>query len=67
MEAAKGRRDDGDRYDRRRSPRRERRGPGEHRLTVLGLPPRTTWQDLKDLFKKVGDVQYADVQRDGEG
>jgi arginine/serine-rich splicing factor 4/5/6 len=58
VEEAKGR-------ERKRSPRRDRRPPGD-RLVVANLPSGISWQDLKDLFRKVGDVQYADV-RDGRG
>ena len=36
-------------------------------LTVLGLPPRTSWQDLKDLMRKAGEVSFTDVNRDGDG
>ncbi|GAB5037200.1 pre-mrna-splicing factor sf2-like isoform x1 [Nannochloropsis oceanica] len=39
----------------------------DFRLEVTDLPDRTSWQDLKDYFKAVGEVLYADVNRDGEG
>uniref|UniRef100_I2CRG1 Splicing factor, arginine/serine-rich 1/9 n=1 Tax=Nannochloropsis gaditana (strain CCMP526) TaxID=1093141 RepID=I2CRG1_NANGC len=53
--------------------RRDDRGFGggrnrtDFRLEVSDLPDRTSWQDLKDYFKPVGDVLYADVSRNGEG
>jgi splicing factor, arginine/serine-rich 4/5/6 len=36
-------------------------------LTILGLPSRTTWQDLKDLMRKAGEVQYTNVSDNGDG
>uniref|UniRef100_A0A3Q3MQE4 Serine/arginine-rich splicing factor 9 n=1 Tax=Labrus bergylta TaxID=56723 RepID=A0A3Q3MQE4_9LABR len=39
----------------------------EFRVTVTGLPPTGSWQDLKDHMREAGDVCFADVQRDGEG
>lgn len=35
------------------------RGP---RMLVKNLPPGTSWQDLKDLMKSVGDVKYANIE-----
>jgi splicing factor, arginine/serine-rich 4/5/6 len=59
------RRDDrgGDRRERRRSPIRK----PDHRIQVLGLPSQTSWQDLKDLMRKAGEVQYTNVLRSGDG
>jgi hypothetical protein len=36
-------------------------------VSVSGLPPTGSWQDLKDHFREVGDVIYTDVFRDGMG
>jgi RNA recognition motif-containing protein len=33
----------------------------------LGLPDRVSWQDLKDLMRKAGEVQYTNVDRNGDG
>ncbi|RKO85835.1 hypothetical protein BDK51DRAFT_15479 [Blyttiomyces helicus] len=59
-----------DRYsDRRRdrSPPRPRSSRSEYRLTVDGLPTRTSWQDLKDLMRKAGEVVYSDIDKNGVG
>ena len=32
------------------------------RLVVRNLPSGTSWQDLKDLMKTVGEVRYANVE-----
>ena len=37
------------------------------RITILGLPPRTTWQDMKDMFRKAGEVKYTNMERNGDG
>ena len=72
VEIAKGGsrdRGDRDRRDDRRDDRR-RRSPVrkmDHRIQVIGLPSQTTWQDLKDLMRKVGEVQYTNVLRSGDG
>jgi arginine/serine-rich splicing factor 4/5/6 len=34
---------------------------------VIGLPSNTSWQDLKDLMRKAGEVQYTNVLRSGDG
>ena len=34
----------------------------EWRLTVTGIPESGSWQDLKDLMREAGNVQYANVQ-----
>ncbi|XP_030670803.1 serine/arginine-rich splicing factor 9-like [Nomascus leucogenys] len=39
----------------------------EFSRTYRGLPPSGSWQDLKDHMREVGDVCYADVQKDGVG
>jgi len=39
----------------------------ENRVSVSGLPPTGSWQDLKDHMREAGDVCYADVNRDGTG
>ncbi|CDH49946.1 alternative splicing factor asf [Lichtheimia corymbifera JMRC:FSU:9682] len=52
------------REDRRRVDRRS-----DYRLTVENIPSGTSWQDLKDLMRKAGEVTFADVirSRPGEG
>ncbi|GBG27722.1 Serine/arginine-rich splicing factor SR30 [Hondaea fermentalgiana] len=46
-------------------------GPGarrtDFRLVVTNLPPRASWQDLKDVARKAGDVNFTKVERDGTG
>jgi len=46
-----------------------RRGPNPtNRVKFTGLPRGLSWQDLKDeIRKEVGDVTYADVDREGTG
>lgn len=39
----------------------------KYRVTVSGLPPSGSWQDLKDHMREAGDVCYADVNKDGTG
>jgi len=62
----------------RRSPRRfdsSRRFAGnapirtDYRLLVENLPSRVSWQDLKDLMRKTGEVMFADAhkRRQNEG
>lgn len=55
----------------RGSGRNSNRGPPtrrtNHRVTVTGLPPSGSWQDLKDHMREAGDVCYADVFKDGTG
>ena len=36
-------------------------------LSIPGLPPTGSWQDLKDHMREAGDVCYADVYKDGTG
>jgi len=40
-----------------------------YRVVVENLSSRTSWQDLKDYFRKFGDIQYANAHkpRQGEG
>jgi len=45
----------------------ERKGGGGSRLYVGNLAYTTSWQKLKDHFKSVGNVVYADVFRDSSG
>ncbi|PNS19420.1 hypothetical protein CAC42_2597 [Sphaceloma murrayae] len=46
-----------------RAPPRPRRTV--HRMTISGLPPETSWQDLKDFARQPGlDVVYSEVGRD---
>lgn len=37
------------------------------RVAVLGLHEKTSWQDLKDFGRRVGEVNFADVSRGPEG
>jgi len=46
------------------------RGPpqrSDYRVSVDGLPRDVSWQDLKDKFRKAGDVLFADVFTDRSG
>lgn len=64
VEVARGRPRGGDRFDdRRRAP------PAStgFRLCVRGLPDNTSWQDLKDHFRKVAPPVYSDVKRSRNG
>ncbi|KAJ3253285.1 hypothetical protein HK103_000779 [Boothiomyces macroporosus] len=71
--SSKGDRRDDRRDDRRRDDRRDDRDrprnirKPDHRVTVLGLPRGTSWQDLKDLMRKVAEVQYTNVDQNGDG
>ncbi|OON15283.1 hypothetical protein X801_08917 [Opisthorchis viverrini] len=45
---------------------RDRYGPPtrtEYRVVVENLSSRVSWQDLKDLMRKAGDVTYADAHK----
>eukprot|EP01126_Amoeba_proteus_P000616 TRINITY_DN10170_c0_g1_i3.p1 TRINITY_DN10170_c0_g1~~TRINITY_DN10170_c0_g1_i3.p1 ORF type:complete len:292 (-),score=44.88 TRINITY_DN10170_c0_g1_i3:254-1129(-) len=39
----------------------------QFRVIVEGVPPGCSWQDLKDHFRKVGDVCFVDVRRSRDG
>ena len=39
----------------------------EHRLLVSNLPHRCSWQDLKDHFRRAGDVVYCVINTNNEG
>lgn len=41
--------------------------PRGYQLIVTGLPPTGSWQDLKDHFRSMGDIIFADVYKDGTG
>lgn len=65
------RRDDRDR-DRGRGGGSRGGPPGRrtgYRMTVDNISSRTSWQDLKDYFRKFGDISYANAHkpRQGEG
>lgn len=58
-----------------RSPRRRDRGAPwldkygpptrtDYRVTIENLSTRVSWQDLKDLMRKAGDVTYANAHKD---
>ncbi|CAO3616465.1 unnamed protein product [Cunninghamella blakesleeana] len=51
---------------RRDNPRRENRERESYRLIVKNIPPKTTWQDLKDMMKKAGRVTFADILKDSD-
>ncbi|KAG0168013.1 Serine/arginine-rich splicing factor 6 [Apophysomyces sp. BC1015] len=40
-----------------------------YRVVVRNVPPKTTWQELKDFMRSAGPVSFADIlkDRDGEG
>ncbi|KAJ3119242.1 hypothetical protein HK100_000412 [Physocladia obscura] len=75
VEPAKTQRDDRDRDrgDRRgdrdsyRDRERVPRGTGNNRLKIENLPGRISWQTLKDLMRKAGEVTFTDIDRDGYG
>ncbi|KAL6852363.1 hypothetical protein ACO1O0_006906 [Amphichorda felina] len=49
-----------------RAPPRPRRTP--HRMQITGLPPDTSWQDLKDFARQSSlDVVYSETGRDSSG
>lgn len=53
---------------RRTSGRDRRYGPPtrtEYRVVVENLSSRVSWQDLKDLMRKAGDVTFADAHKAG--
>jgi len=53
-----------------RGPKRGPRGPpsrSDYRVSIEGLPRDMSWQDLKDHFRKAGDVIFADVYPDRSG
>ncbi|CEG67789.1 hypothetical protein RMATCC62417_04162 [Rhizopus microsporus] len=49
--------------------RRENRSREErsNRVVIKNLPPKTTWQEVKDLMRKAGRVTFADVLKDCDG
>ncbi|KAF9945270.1 hypothetical protein BGZ70_003926 [Mortierella alpina] len=52
---------------RREDRRDDRYGPPErteHRLIVENLAHGVSWQDVKDLMRKAGEVTYADLSKD---
>lgn len=40
------------------------KGPGGYRVKISGLPPGVDWREIKDTFRKSGEVAYANVQGD---
>ena len=44
-----------------------RGGGGQCKVFVGNLPHETTWQELKDIFRKAGDVVRADIPTDASG
>jgi len=46
-----------------RRPFQQRRS--DYRIIVSGLPSGASWQDLKDHFREVAEVCYAEVKKDG--
>merc|ERR1712130_1010755 len=60
------------RGDSNKAPWLDKYGPPtrtDYRVLVENLSTRVSWQDLKDLMRKAGDVTYADAhkQRRNEG
>ncbi|KAI8140375.1 hypothetical protein BJV82DRAFT_623667 [Fennellomyces sp. T-0311] len=47
-------------------PKDPRDAPDDQRLFVGNLPYSTSWQDLKDLFRKAGRVTHTDIDSDPE-
>ncbi|CEG74934.1 hypothetical protein RMATCC62417_10061 [Rhizopus microsporus] len=49
--------------------RRENRSREErnNRVVIKNLPPKTTWQEVKDFMRKAGRVTFADVLKDCDG
>eukprot|EP01024_Parvocaulis_polyphysoides_P041498 TRINITY_DN38049_c0_g1_i2.p1 TRINITY_DN38049_c0_g1~~TRINITY_DN38049_c0_g1_i2.p1 ORF type:complete len:225 (-),score=51.18 TRINITY_DN38049_c0_g1_i2:761-1387(-) len=43
------------------------RGPAGSQIVVHGLPFKFAWQELKDLFGEVADVEFADIVMDDGG
>ncbi|KAI9328737.1 RNA-binding domain-containing protein [Obelidium mucronatum] len=69
VEPSKVQREDRNR-DRDRDSRdapRGAKGTGKNRLKVENLPSRISWQTLKDLMRKAGEVSFTDIDRDGFG
>ncbi|KAG0089459.1 hypothetical protein BGZ93_009181 [Podila epicladia] len=60
VEIARGERKRDD--DRFRAPERT-----EHRVILDNLPIGTSWQDIKDVMRKAGEVTFADISRDRDG
>jgi arginine/serine-rich splicing factor 4/5/6 len=57
-------------YDRRDRGPRVRSGPPTHsdnRIIIDNLPSGASWQNLKDHFRKIGDVVFADVKEGHKG
>jgi len=52
---------------RRQGPMRRARGGPGCRVYVGNLPWETSWQDLKDLMRDVGEVVFADIYLDDRG
>ncbi|KAE9124989.1 hypothetical protein PF010_g5796 [Phytophthora fragariae] len=69
VEPANGGRRDSGRDAGRGSARYPRnvRGTGAFRAEISNLPPRVSWQDLKDFTRKVGDVVFTEVDGRGGG
>jgi len=47
--------------------RRFQQRRSQNRLLVSGLPAGASWQDLKDHMREVGEVCYAEVNKNGTG
>ncbi|KAJ3132806.1 serine arginine-rich splicing factor [Geranomyces variabilis] len=45
----------------------ERRKEGAYRIIVTGLPESMSWQELKGVMRKAGEVVFADITQQGEG
>lgn len=67
VEFSKGDRDRRGGADDRRDGRKTGGRRTEYGIVVSNLPRGCSWQDLKDLMRKAGDVVYTDVERNGDG
>lgn len=47
--------------------RRASKGPGGYRVRIKNLPRGVDWREIKDAFRRSGDVTYANVIGDGDG
>lgn len=65
VQFARGSRRENHPYQERIPPRPRRT---QFRMQITGLPPETSWQDLKDFARQPGlDVVYSEVSRDRDG
>lgn len=53
-------------FDKSRRNRRDRK-PDGYEVFIINLPYSTTWQDLKDLFREIGDIKRTDIELNYKG